>query len=408
MNTATITGRIKAGAAMVDPNRYGRSDRSTMGRWFWEIDRVLLLLLAVLIGFGLIAVAAASPGAAHRNSGGSVHVAELYYFYRQIAWIALSMPVMIVISMLPRDRLRRLSVIGAIICTVALALVPMFGEEANGAKRWLNLGVGQFQPSEFLKPFFVVSMAWLLSLKESDKSLPIFTLSAVILGIVAILLMRQPDFGSTIIFAAVWVAMLAIAGLNLRILGALAIAGVVGVILAYFFYDVATARINGFLFGEGDNFQVENALRTLTAGGLFGMGPGGGTRKFGLPEAQTDYIFSVIGEEFGLIACLAVALLYLAIVARVLIKLLDEENSFAILAAAGLVIQFGLQALINMAVNVQIAPSKGMTLPFISYGGSSMLALSIAMGLLLAFTRRNPYLTRSPYVVKWGGENIAR
>jgi cell division protein FtsW len=408
MNTATITGRIKASAALVDPNRYGRSDRSPIGRWFWEIDRVLLLLLAVLIGFGLIAVAAASPAAAHRYSGGSVRVAELYYFYRQIAWIALSMPVMIVISMLPRERLRRLSVIGAIICTVALALVPMFGEEVNGAKRWLNLGVGQFQPSEFLKPFFVVSMAWLLSLKESDKSLPIFTLSAVILGIVAILLMRQPDFGSTIIFGAVWIAMLAIAGLNLRILVALGVAGLVGVVLAYFFYDVATARINGFLFGEGDNFQVENALRTLTAGGLFGMGPGGGTRKFGLPEAQTDYIFSVIGEEFGLIACIAVALLYLAIVARVLIKLLDEENSFAILAAAGLVIQFGLQALINMAVNVQIAPSKGMTLPFISYGGSSMLALSIAMGLLLAFTRRNPYLARSPYVVKWGGENIAR
>ena len=408
MNTATITGRIKASAALVDPNRYGRSDRSPIGRWFWEIDRVLLLLLAVLIGFGLIAVAAASPAAAHRYSGGSVRVAELYYFYRQIAWIALSMPVMIVISMLPRERLRRLSVIGAIICTVALALVPMFGEEVNGAKRWLNLGVGQFQPSEFLKPFFVVSMAWLLSLKESDKSLPIFTLSAVILGIVAILLMRQPDFGSTIIFGAVWIAMLAIAGLNLRILVALGVAGLVGVVLAYFFYDVATARINGFLFGEGDNVQVENALRTLTAGGLFGMGPGGGTRKFGLPEAQTDYIFSVIGEEFGLIACIAVALLYLAIVARVLIKLLDEENSFAILAAAGLVIQFGLQALINMAVNVQIAPSKGMTLPFISYGGSSMLALSIAMGLLLAFTRRNPYLARSPYVVKWGGENIAR
>ena len=408
MNTATITGRIKASAALVDPNRYGRSDRSPIGRWFWEIDRVLLLLLAVLIGFGLIAVAAASPAAAHRYSGGSVRFAELHYFYRQIAWIALSMPVMIIISMLPRDRLRRLSVIGAIICTVALALVPMFGEEVNGAKRWLNLGIGQFQPSEFLKPFFVVSMAWLLSLKESDKSLPIFTLSAVLLGIVAILLMRQPDFGSTIIFAAVWIAMLAIAGLNLRILVALGIAGLVGVVLAYFFYDVATTRINGFLFGEGDNFQVENALRTLTAGGLFGMGPGGGTRKFGLPEAQTDYIFSVIGEEFGLIACLAVALLYLAIVARVLIKLLDEENSFAILAAAGLVIQFGLQALINMAVNVQIAPSKGMTLPFISYGGSSMLALSIAMGLLLAFTRRNPYLTRSPYVVKWGGENIAR
>jgi cell division protein FtsW len=402
----TLTGKIKAGAALVDPNRYGRSDRSTVGRWFWEIDRVLLLLLAVLIGIGLIAVAAASPAAAQRYSGGSLRLNELHYFYRQIAWIALSMPVMIAISMQPLDRLRRLSLIGAVVCVVALALVPWLGAEVNGAKRWLNLGIGQFQPSEFLKPFFVVAMAWLLSLRETDKSLPIFTISAVITGIVAILLMRQPDFGSTIIFAAVWIAMLAIAGLNLRILVILGIAGLIGVILAYFFYDVATVRINGFLFGEGDNFQVENAMRTLTAGGLFGMGPGAGTRKFGLPEPHTDYIFSVIGEEFGLIACLAIALLYLGIVARVLVKLLDEESSFAILAAAGLVIQFGLQALINMAVNVQIAPSKGMTLPFISYGGSSMLALSIAMGLLLAFTRRNPYLSRSPYVVKWGGESI--
>jgi len=404
--STTITGRIKATTALVDPNRYGRSDRSATGRWFWEIDRVLLLLLAVLIGVGLIAVAAASPAAAQRYSGGSVHLAELHYFYRQIAWIALSMPVMIAISMQPRERLRRLSLVGALLCLVALALVPMLGAEVNGAKRWLNLGIGQFQPSEFLKPFFVVSMAWLLSLRENDKSLPIFTLSAVITGLVAVLLMRQPDFGSTIIFACVWIAMLAIAGVNLRILIGLGVAGLAGVILAYFFYDVATARIDGFLFGEGDNFQVENAMRTLTAGGLFGMGPGAGTRKFGLPEPHTDYIFSVIGEEFGLIACLAIALLYLGIVARVLVKLLDEESSFAILAAAGLVIQFGLQALINMAVNVQIAPSKGMTLPFISYGGSSMLALSIAMGLLLAFTRRNPYLTRSPYVVKWGGESI--
>ncbi|HET7710008.1 MAG TPA: FtsW/RodA/SpoVE family cell cycle protein, partial [Sphingomicrobium sp.] len=204
----------------------------------------------------------------------------------------------------------------------------------------------------------------------------------------------------------VWIAMLALAGVSMRLLIGMAVAGVAGIVLAYFFYDVATARIDGFLFGEGDTFQTDSAMRTLTAGGLFGMGPGGGTRKFSLPEPHTDYIFSVIGEEFGLIACLAIALLYLAIVARVLVKLLDEENSFAILAAAGLAIQFGLQAMINMAVNVQIAPSKGMTLPFISYGGSSMLALSIGMGLLLAFTRRNPYLTRSPYVVKWNGEQL--
>ena len=401
----SISGQIKAKAALVDPSRYGRSDTSAVGRWFWEIDKVLLLLLAVLIGIGLIAVAAASPAAGHRYSGGSVQFSELHYFYRQIIWIAVGLPVMIGISMMSRERAKRWSLAGAAFFFTLLIFVPVLGPEVNGATRWIDIGIGQLQPSEFLKPFFVVAMAWLLSLREADKSLPIFPISAVLTGAVAFLLMKQPDFGSTIIFGAVWIAMLALAGVSLRVLGGLAVAGVIAIILAYFFYDVATTRIDAFLFGEGDRFQVENAMRTLTAGGMFGMGPGAGTRKFGLPEPHTDYIFSVIGEEFGLIACLAIALLYLTIVARVLIKLLDEESTFAILAAAGLAIEFGLQALINMAVNVQIAPSKGMTLPFISYGGSSMLALSIGMGLLLAFTRRNPYLTRSPYVVKWSGES---
>jgi len=401
-----ISGRIKAKAALIDPDRYGRSDTSQIGRWFWEIDKVLLLLVSVLIAIGLIAVAAASPAAAHRYSGGSVTIPELYYFWRQLAWIAVGVPVMIAISMMTRERARKLSLFGAAFFFVLLIFVPVIGPEINGARRWIEIGVGQLQPSEFLKPFFVVATAWLLSLKEKDRSLPVFALSALVTGAVAFLLMQQPDFGSTIIFCAVWLVMLAIAGLNLRILIALGIAGAVGIVLAYFFYDVATARIDEFLFNQGDSFQTDNAMRTLTAGGLFGMGPGGGTRKFGLPEPHTDYIFSVIGEEFGLIACLAIALLYLGIVARVLIKLLDEDHSFAILAAAGLAVQFGLQALINMMVNVQLAPSKGMTLPFISYGGSSMLALSIGMGLLLAFTRRNPYLTRSPYVVKWSGESL--
>ena len=402
----SISGKIKEKAALMDPGHYGRSDTSSIGRWFWEIDKVLLLLLAVLIGIGLIAVAAASPAAAQRYSGGNVHFSELYYFWRQLAWIAIGIPVMIGISMMPRERARRLSLFGAAFFFVLLIFVPVLGPEVNGAKRWINFGLGQVQPSEFLKPFFVVATAWLLSLKDGDKSLPVFPISALAVGVVAYLLMKQPDFGSTIIFAAVWIAMLALAGVKLRTLAILGAVAIVGVILAYFFYDVATLRIDEFLFGTGDTFQTDNAMRTLTAGGLFGMGPGGGTRKFGLPEPHTDYIFSVIGEEFGLIACLAIALLYLGIVARVLIKLLDEDNSFAILAGAGLVIQFGLQALINMMVNVQLAPSKGMTLPFISYGGSSMLALSIGMGLLLAFTRRNPYLTRSPYVVEWSGESL--
>ena len=402
--STSLSGRIKASAAWADPSRYGRSDRSAAGRWFWEIDRVLLLLLAVLVGIGLIAVAAASPAAAQRYSGGSVQVNELYFFYRQLMWIAASLPVIILISMMPRERAKRFAIGGALLFVTLLAAVPFIGVEKNGAVRWIELGVGQLQPSEFLKPFYVVAMAWLLSLREGDKSLPVFALSALITLGIAVLLMQQPDFGSTIIFGCVWIAMLALAGVSLRAIGALGVVVIVGVVIAYFTYDVATARIDGFLFGQGDTFQTDNAMRTLTAGGLFGMGPGGGTRKFGLPEPHTDYIFSVIGEEFGLIACLAIALLYLTIVIRVLIKLLDEDSTFAILAAAGLAITFGLQAMINMAVNVQIAPSKGMTLPFISYGGSSMLALSIGMGLLLAFTRRNPYLTRSPYVVKWSGD----
>jgi cell division protein FtsW len=386
-------------------NRLGRSDRSAAGRWFWEIDRVLLFFVAVLIAIGLIAVAAASPAAGQRLSGGGVSYAPLYYFYRQLMWIVVALPVMIAVSMLPRTKAKRWCLIGTLIFTGLLFLVPIVGVEVNGARRWLGIGFTQFQPSEFLKPLYIVSIAWMLSLKEQDASLPVVPLSGICTGLIALLLMQQPNFGETIIFAAAWVMLLTLSGASLRTLGLLGLAGIVGIVLAYFFYPVATVRIDAFLFAgaEHDTYQTESALRTLTAGGLFGAGPGAGSRKFQLPEPHTDYIFSVIGEEFGIIACLAIAAIYLVIVARVLIRLLHEEDKFVVLAAAGLVCQFGLQALINMAVNVQIAPSKGMTLPFISYGGSSMVALSIGMGLLLAFTRRNPYLHRSPYVVKWSG-----
>ncbi len=389
-------------------NRLGRSDRSALGRWFWEIDRVLLLLVAVLISIGLIAVAAASPAAAQRYSGGDVSFAPLHYFYRQLVWIIAAVPVMIGVSMLPKATARRLCLVGAVIFTAFLVLVPIIGNEVNGARRWLGFGFAQFQPSEFLKPMFIVSIAWILSLRQQDPNLPVVPLTAVLTGLVALLLMQQPNFGETVIFAAAWVMLLTLAGVPMRFLIILGLAAVAAIVLAYFFYPVATVRIDAFLFGGGgdtDTYQTDSALRTLTSGGLFGTGPGGGTRKFHLPEPHTDYIFSVIGEEFGMVACMAIAILYLVIVARVLIRLLHEEDMFLVLATAGLVCQFGLQALINMAVNVQLAPSKGMTLPFISYGGSSMVALSIGMGLLLAFTRRNPYLHRSPYVVKWSGRS---
>lgn len=390
--------RRKPGSA-----RLGRADRTAIGTWFWEIDRVLLLCVLMLISIGLISVAAASPAATERYSHGAFQLAPLHYFYRQAIWITFALPLMIFVSMLPKDVARRLALSGASFFFVMLVAVPVIGSEVNGAKRWIGVGFAQFQPSEFLKPLFVVLLAWLLSLRARDSSLPVVPITGGLVAVVAVLLMRQPDFGQTVIFVSVWAALLMLSGVSTRLLLWLGAGAVGGVIAAYLFYSVATERINKFLFSEGDTYQTDRAFDTLTNGGLMGTGPGAGTMKFHLPEPHTDYIFSVIGEEFGLISCIAIALLYLTIVMRVFIRLLHEEDEFLLLASAGLVTQFGLQALINMMVNVQLAPSKGMTLPFISYGGSSMIALAIGMGLLLAFTRSNPYLTRSPYVVKWSG-----
>jgi cell division protein FtsW len=401
MDPVTVTraqkGRLRRGKAP----RLGRADRSALGRWFWEIDLVLLALVTVLIGIGLIAVAAASPAAGSRYSDGAVQFPPLYYFYRQCIWLAIGLPVMFAVSMLRKDSARRLCLAGAALCFVALAITPILGHQVNGARRWIGAGMLQVQPSEFLKPLYVVAMAWLLSLRQHDRSLPVVPISGAVTLVIAGVLMKQPDFGQTVMFLIMWTALLTLAGASMRGLGVLAGLGLSAVVAAYFFYSVATIRINNFLFQSGDTYQVDSARRTLMHGGLFGTGPGAGTMKFRLPEPHTDYIFSVIGEEFGLIACIAIALIYVAIVVRVFVKLLDEEDNFIVLAAAGLATQFGAQAIINMAVNVQLAPSKGMTLPFISYGGSSMVALSMGFGLLLAFTRRNPYLTRSPYVVTW-------
>nr|WP_276040096.1 putative peptidoglycan glycosyltransferase FtsW [Sphingomonas sp. GM_Shp_1] len=390
--------------------RGGRGDRSPLGTWFWDIDRVLLLLTLFLIAIGLIAVAAASPATAMRYSGEHKKFAPLYYFWRQVMWVGVSLPVLFVVSMLPVVTARRMAVLGTAILIAILAVTPFIGVEINGARRWIGFGIAQFQPSEFLKPMFIVTTAWLLSLKAKERDLPATLITMGMTGLVAGLLMMQPDFGQTIVFCLVWAALLMISGTPMRVMLGLAAMVPVGLTAAYMFYGTARNRINAFLFpdveGEGaaDHFQVNAAHNTLTAGGWTGTGPGGGSAKFGLPEAHTDYIFSVIGEEFGLIACSIIALVFLAIVVRVFVKLLDEQDEFKLYAASGLAVQFGAQALISMAVNTGLAPSKGMTLPFISYGGSSMIALSIGMGLLLAFTRRNPFLTRSPYVVRWSGQ----
>jgi cell division protein FtsW len=312
--------------------------------------------------------------------------------------------------MLPVALARRLALAGAGVFVALLALTPLVGVEVNGASRWIGVGFTQFQPSEFLKPLFIVSVAWLLSLKAKDAELPTVLITGAATALVAGLLMLQPDFGQTIIFCVVWMALLMIAGTPTKVMVGLGAMVPVGLVAAYLFYATARRRIDAFLFpgvegtGAADHFQTDAAHDTLTAGGWTGTGPGGGSEKFGLPEAHTDYIYSVIGEEFGLLACSVIAVVFLAIVVRVFVKLLDERDEFRLLAAAGLATQFGAQALISMAVNTGLAPSKGMTLPFISYGGSSTIALSLGMGLLLAFTRRNPFLTRSPYVVCWSGK----
>jgi cell division protein FtsW len=379
----------------------GRNDRTLLGRWFWTIDRVLLLMVLMLIGIGLIAVAAASPAASHRYSGGSVQLGDLHYFKRHVFWVLAGLPVMLGVSMLNVVWARRLAIAGTLGFLLALAAVPFLGSEANGAMRWISLGGFQFQPSEFLKPLFIVFTAWLLATRYDDHRIPALQLSFGFLAVIAALLMKQPDLGQTVLFSGVWLAQAFLAGMGLgTLIGAMCLA-IGGLGLAYLFVPHVTSRIDRFLTGGGDTYQIDRALDCFKSGGLFGAGPGEGQMKFSLPEPHTDYIFSVIGEEFGAIACFGVAALFIAIVVRVLLQLLEEDDPFVFLASAGLVTQFGGQAMINMMVNLSLLPSKGMTLPFISHGGSSFIALSMGMGLLLALTRRNRFLKASPYVQRW-------
>jgi cell division protein FtsW len=380
---------------------FSRGDLTPLGRWFWTVDKLLVTLVIALIACGVIAVAAASPAAAQRLSGRNFHYEDLFFLKRQIFWVLAGLPVLFGVSMLSISWAKRLSIIGTVVFLIALMAVPLVGAGANGAQRWLAAGGFQLQPSEFFKPLFVVTTAWLLALRFEDRSLPTMQLSFGLLVVVAALLVQQPDYGQTALIAAVWLVQALLAGMSIWMLVVLAAAGTLGLGFAYLTVSHVSDRIDKFLTGGGDTYQIDKALDCFRAGGLFGVGPGEGQMKFRLPEPHTDYIFSVIGEEFGLVACLVVAGLYIAIVVRVFILLLDEDEPFVLLAASGLATQFGLQATINMMVNLKLLPSKGMTLPFISHGGSSFIALCMGMGLLLAFTRRNPYRNASPYAERW-------
>lgn len=361
--------------------------------WWREVDKWLLGLVLILMMIGTAAVAAASPASADQLSTAETQLDEFLFFKSHIVWQVLGVGVMVVTSFASRDNARRMGILLFAAMLFLLFLVPFIGAEKNGARRWLEFGMS-LQPSEFLKPGFAIAMAWILSWRLRDPNLPVLTYVTGAMVLIGGLLMLQPNLGATILFAGVWFVLVLLSGVSVQRISALVGAGVIGLTATYFLYDNARHRIDAFLGGGTAFDQVDLAQRTLLAGGWTGSGLWLGIRKMNLPEAHTDYIFSVIGEEYGLLMCAVIVLLYLAIVARVLLRLVDEENLFVLLAGAGLVTQIGGQAFINILVNLQLFPSKGMTLPLVSYGGSSTLAVCFTFGLLLAITRRNPFLQR--------------
>ena len=369
------------------------SRRGQLRIWWREIDRVLLVLVLSLMLIGSLSVAAASPASARRLSTASAQLPDLYFFWRHLVWQFIALSVLLALSTVGKDTARRIGIVLAVAMTLCLFLVPIFGTEVNGAKRWIDIGM-RFQPSEFLKPGFAIFIAWLSSWKLRDPNLPMGSLILICTGLIVLLLMIQPNLGAAILFAGLYFVTLLLSGAPLKKVG-MFVGGIASFLaIAYLTYDNARHRIDAF-FGGGTAYdQVDLAQRTLLAGGPLGSGFWLGMRKYNLPEAHTDYIFSVIGEEFGLLVCAIVALLYLAIVLRVLMRMLDEDDYFTLLASAGLAAIFGGQAFVNILVNLKLFPSKGMTLPLVSYGGSSTIAVATTIGLLLALTRRNPFLKR--------------
>ncbi len=382
-----------------DMPRARASRRAALAIWWREIDHVLLGCILALMAVGTLAVMAASPASARRLSTASVKLDDMHFFFPHLRWQAIGLLAMLGVAQLTREQARRWGIVLGAAMLVALMLVPVIGTNVNGAKRWLGVGAASLQPSEFMKPAFAILLAWVISWRQRDPRLPVMTLCVVLTTLVGGLLMAQPDFGSTVLFASVAFVLLLLAGIPRHLIGVGALVGLVGVAAAYEFYGNAQNRMNAYLLRcSVTSFdQVCLAKRTLLGGGWTGTGLWLGTHKLSLPEAHTDYIFSVIGEEGGLLSCAVIVLLYVAVVARVVWRLIDEDDLFTVLAATGLAAQLGGQAFINILVNLQLFPSKGMTLPLISYGGSSTVALCLGVGFLLAITRRNPYLGRDPY-----------
>ena len=361
------------------------------GRWWWGVDRLTLAALIVLMLAGYVLVLAASPGVAERIGAGSRDM----FILRQVVWLALACATLLGMSLLSVRQVKWLAILGLACALAGTAATLVVGVEIKGARRWLPLAGISLQPSEFLKPTLAIVCAMLLA--HGKLAATHARRAAAMGGALALvaaggaLLKAQPDVGMLAVLCAVLFAQFFVSGLNLAIVGFIGMlaAGTLGA--AYLLLPHVQSRVHRFLFPEGtDTYQVDTALRAFGNGGLFGVGPGEGRVKTSLPDAHADFIFAVAGEEFGMIACLVLILLFGVIVVRGFLRLLAEPDLFVVLAATGLLTGFGLQAFINMGSTLNLIPTKGMTLPFVSYGGSSLLAIAFGMGALLAITRRRP------------------
>jgi cell division protein FtsW len=363
-----------------------RAQRTPFGEWWWTVDKLTLAAVGALMLAGVVLSLAASPPVA-----GRLGLDPFYFVDRQILYLLISIVVMLGVSFLTPRQIRRLAVLVFAVSLILVAATPIFGQDIKGARRWLVIFGMNIQPSEFLKPAFVILIAWLFGESANRPDMPANTIALTMLLTVVTLLVMEPDFGQTMLVAMVWGALFFMAGMRLIwVFGIAALSGV-GLTIAYYTVPHVTRRIQHFLDpSSGDTFNIDIATESFMRGGWFGRGPGEGTVKRILPEAHTDFVFAVAGEEFGVALCLVLVGLYAFIVIRSLIRALRNDDLFSRFAASGLAILIGAQSAINVAVNLRLIPAKGMTLPFISYGGSSMISLAYAMGMLLALTREQP------------------
>jgi cell division protein FtsW len=362
-----------------------RLDKSPVATWWWTVDRWFLAAFLSLMGLGIVLSFAASPAVAQRIGLDPFHFAT-----RQIAFTVMALGARLAVSFLDARQIRRVALVMLAVMLVLMVAVLYIGVEVKGARRWVSLAGLSIQPSEFLKPAFVVICAWLFAEHKRHPDIPGNLFAMMLLGLVVTLLVAQPDFGQTMLVTGTWGIMFFMAGLSWVWIMALGAIGVGGIFAAYSAFPHVAARIDKFLTGEGDTFQVDMGKEALINGGWLGLGPGEGTIKRVIPDSHADFVFAVAGEEYGLIMCFFIMTIFAFIVLRGLRTSLKEHDDFTRYAIGGLVTVFGLQSTINMCVNLQLMPAKGMTLPFISYGGSSQIAIAISMGMVLALTRRKP------------------